>query len=77
MNVQDDMDVHEFVELNMKRKLAVKSGEDDMAPGMYWSASCGDPLFLMKLQKIGHDRWDEIGVREYLMFLHIGSEKPN
>jgi len=42
----NDMDVHEFVALNVKRKLAVKFGNKDPAPGMFYSASCDGSLYL-------------------------------
>ncbi len=46
MNVQDDMDVHDFVALNLKRQLWVTFGNKDPAPGMFYSASCDGSLYL-------------------------------
>ena len=73
----NDMDVQEFVRLSVKRQLAVTSGEDDPIPNLYWSTPYDDPKFLDLLQKVGGDQWDDVGIREYWMFLHVGSEKPN
>ena len=73
----NDMDVHDFVAFNVKRKLAVKFGNEDPAPGMFYSASCDGSLYLDLLQRVEADQWNEIGTREYWQFLHIGSELPN
>ena len=76
MNIEG-MYVQEFISLSVTRQLAVKSGEDDPALGEPWSSVYDDPLFLMHLQNVHRDQWDEIGIREYWQFLHVGSEKPN
>ena len=76
MNMQD-MDVQDFVELNVKRQLYAQFRIKDPAPNMYYSVSYNDSLYLDLLQKVDADKWNEIGTREYWQFLHIGGEKPN
>lgn len=76
MNLQD-MGVQDFVRLSVKRRLAMKFGEDDPIPELYWSGNCDDPCFLDLLQRVRSDQWDEIGIREYWEFLHVGSSEPN
>ncbi len=76
MNIEG-MYVQEFISLSVTRQLAVKLGEDDPALGEPWSSVYDDPKFLDLLQKVGRDQLDDVGIREYWMFLHVGSEKPN
>ncbi len=76
MNIEG-MYVQEFISLSVTRQLAVKLGEDDPALGEPWSSAYDDPKFLDLLQKVGRDQLDDVGIREYWMFLHVGSEKPN
>ncbi len=76
MNIEG-MYVQEFISLSVTRQLAVKLGEDDPALGEPWSSAYDDPKFLDLLQKVGRDQLDDVGIREYWTFLHVGSEKPN
>ena len=72
-----NMDVQEFVQLSVKRRVAITFGEDDPVPDLLWSTPYDDPLYLDLLQKVDPDKWNEIGTREYWQFLHIGSQEPN
>ncbi len=76
MSVQG-MGVQEFISLSVTRRLAVTFGEDDPALGEPWSSVYDDPLFLMQLQKVGHDQWNDIVIKPYWQFLHVGSDLPN
>ena len=76
MNVPD-MDVQDFVRLNVKRRVAMTFGEDDPVPEVHWSVPYDDPLYLDLLQRVKPDQWNEIGIREYWLHLHIGSDLPN
>ncbi len=76
MNIEG-MYVQEFISLSVTRQLAVKLGEDDPALGEPWSSAYDDPLFLMHLQNVYRDQLEDLGIKEYWAFLHIGSELAN
>ena len=76
MNVQDDMNVHDFVALNLKRQLWVTFGNKDPAPGMPRSAAFNDPIFILALQKVKPDEWNNSCNERCWTHLHIGSDHP-
>ena len=72
-----NMDVQDFIALNVKRRLAATFGEDDPAPGMPWSAAFNDPIFILALEKVKPDEWNNSCNERCWTHLHIGSEEPN
>ena len=67
----------EFVEKSRARWNLCILDEEKPTPGTVWSKACNESWYLLALQKVRHDEWNNFVNKAYWVHLHLGSEKPN